>query len=70
MENVSLAIESARPHTIEGPGTRSLVQTYSVDNKGSHCRRVFSPCYRLLPGEGELKVDLESKLSYIGEIGV
>lgn len=50
VHHISLAIESAGPHSLEGPSPTRLVHTYTVDYKGSHGGRILRSCHGFLPG--------------------
>lgn len=50
VHHIRLAIESAGPHSLEGPSPGRLVHTYTVDYKGSNGGRILSSCHRFLPG--------------------
>ena len=50
VHHICLAVESARPHSLEGPSPSRLVHTYTVDYKGSNGGRILRSCHRFLPG--------------------
>jgi hypothetical protein len=50
VHHICLAIESAGPHSLEGPSPTRLVHTYTVDHKDSDGGRILRSCYRFLPG--------------------
>lgn len=54
IQNISLAIESACPHSFESPWTCRLIQTYTIHDKCTNCGWVFSTCHRFLPRESNL----------------
>lgn len=50
VHHICLAIESARPHSLEGPSPSRLIKTYTVDYKGSNGGRILRSCHGFLPG--------------------